>query len=506
VTRRLIIIALGALAAFTFAGTLPGAATAHPLGNFTTNQLVQVRIDSGEARIHYVLDLAEVPSFQLSQRHDADGDGTIAGAERGPLRDELLAEIGGELALTADGRDVALGEPSGVELSFPQGQGGLRLTRLEADLPAPLPTGVETVEVANDAFGDRTGWRAIQVLPGEGADVVSTVPASDPTHGLTEYPAGLLESPPAETSARFEVAPGSGAVSAPDGEVAASDGGITDGFANALTGAGTGGLLILVLFASAFGWGALHALSPGHGKAMVAGYLAGSRGTPRHAALLGLTVTATHTVSVFALGLVTLALSEYVLPEDLYPWLGVASGVLVVFVGFTVMRQRLRRWRAARAGGSTQGHHHDHGQPGEHSRPGGHSHDHGHPHHSGRSHGHTHAHPDEGAPIRLRELLGLGVSGGLVPCPSALVVLIAAISQHRVGLGLVLILAFSLGLAATVTAVGLATIYGQRAVRRLRPESLLFGGRFSGALPALSASLIVAVGVLITVRAIPALG
>ena len=229
-----------------------------------------------------------------------------------------------------------------------------------------------------------------------------------------------------------------------------------DGFANALAGGNTHGLLIVFLLAAAFGWGALHALSPGHGKTMVAGYLVGARGTPRHAAILGLTVTATHTVAVFALGLVTLAASQYILPEQLYPWLGVLSGLLVVGIGLTVMRSRFRRWRWRCAARPADG--------GARPRP--------------RATGTTTAtttthHPD--GPITMRSLIGLGVSGGIVPCPSALVVLIAAISQHRVGLGMVLILAFSLGLAATLTAVGLAVIYGGRLVTRLRPERRMFG-------------------------------
>jgi ABC-type nickel/cobalt efflux system permease component RcnA len=199
-------------------------------------------------------------------------------------------------------------------------------------------------------------------------------------------------------------------------------------------------------------------------------------------------VTATHTVSVFALGMITLAASQYILPEQLYPWLGVLSGLLVVGIGLTVMRSRFRRWRAARAeaGGGTAS--------------AGNS-DHAHRH---RHTGHAHHHPD--GPITMRGLIGLGVSGGIVPCPSALVVLIAAISQHRVGLGMALILAFSLGLAATLTAVGLAVVFGGRLITRLRPERRLFGSRFAGALPALSASVIVLAGVLITSKAIPQLG
>ena len=257
-----------------------------------------------------------------------------------------------------------------------------------------------------------------------------------------------------------------------------------DGFANSLAGGDSHGLLIVFLLAAAFGWGALHALSPGHGKAMVAGYLVGSRGTPRHALILGLTVTATHTAAVFALGLVTLAASEYVLPEDLYPWLGVLSGLMVAGIGLTVMRSRFRRWRALRAQAAEE--REGHGE-------------------ATTTHGTTTTHDHDG-PITMRGLLGLGVSGGIVPCPSALVVLIAAISQHRVGLGMLLIVAFSLGLAATLTAVGLAVIYGGRLITRLRPERRIFGSRLAGALPAVSASVIVLAGVLITSRAVPQLG
>jgi nickel/cobalt transporter (NicO) family protein len=257
-----------------------------------------------------------------------------------------------------------------------------------------------------------------------------------------------------------------------------------DGFAGALTSGNDHGLLILLLLGSAFVWGALHALSPGHGKTMVAGYLAGSRGRPKDAALLGLTVTITHTSAVFALGLITLAASAYVLPEDLYPWLGVASGAMVIAIGLWAIWTRLRRWRAMRA-----------------------EHDHGHHHvHAHGGHSHTHSHAAPGAAITTRSLIALGVSGGIVPCPSALVVLVAAISQHRLGLGLVLILAFSIGLAATLTAVGLAVLHGGRLIQRLRPERRLFGGRVAGVLPALSATLIVVAGSLITLRAIPQIG
>jgi ABC-type nickel/cobalt efflux system permease component RcnA len=482
--RRLRAALASLVGAAVIAVLLPGAVSAHPLGNFTINHLSQVRISQESVEVHYILDQAEIPTFQEVQQFDRDGDGEISGVERGPLLERKLGEIAADLRVTVDRSDVPLGPPRAPTLSFPPGQGGLSLTRVEASFAASIPPGEHRVQVHDDTYGDRVGWKAIEVLPGVGTDVRSSVPASDPTGGLRAYPVDLLQSPPDQRTASFAVSPGSGRVSAPDGE---DVGPVTtdraqDGFAGALTSGNDHGLLILLLLGSAFVWGALHALSPGHGKTMVAGYLIGSRGRPKDAALLGLTVTITHTSAVFALGLITLAASAYVLPEDLYPWLGIASGAMVIAIGLWAIWTRLRRWRAMRAE-HDHGHHHMHG-------------------HGGRSH----SHEPSGAPITTRSLIALGVSGGIVPCPSALVVLVAAISQHRLGLGLALILAFSVGLAATLTAVGLAVLHGGRLIQRLRPERRLFGGRIAGVLPALSATLIVIAGTLITLRAIPQIG
>jgi nickel/cobalt transporter (NicO) family protein len=485
--RRGRIAGLFVATALVAAWLLPSAASAHPLGNFSVNHLTQVRISEGRAELHYILDQAEIPTFQEAQKFDTDGNGEVDGAERGPLLRAKLGEIAPGLDLTADGRPVALSVPSHATLSFPAGQSGLLLTRVEADFEARLPAGAGRVEAHDDTYEGRVGWKAIEVLPGEDADVRSSVPATDPTNALRSYPVDLLSSPPDVRGASFAVSPGSGRITAPKGPDAGetTNNVALDGFAGALTSSNDHGWLILLLFAAAFGWGALHALSPGHGKSMVAGYLVGSRGTPRHAVILGVTVTVTHTFAVFALGLVTLFASQYVLPEDLYPWLGVVSGVMVVTIGLAVMRSRFRRWRAMRA---------------EAARENTHDHEYGHDH----EHGHCHAPNDQ--PLTMRTLLALGVTGGAVPCPSALVVLIAAISQHRIGLGMGLIFAFSLGLAATLTAVGLAVLYGGRLMERLRPERRIFGARIMGALPAASASIIVLAGTLITLRAIPQVG
>jgi ABC-type nickel/cobalt efflux system permease component RcnA len=236
-----------------------------------------------------------------------------------------------------------------------------------------------------------------------------------------------------------------------------------DGFASLIAQRDLGLGVILLSLGLAFFWGSAHALSPGHGKAIVTAYLIGQRGTSRHAAALGLIVTATHTIGVFALGFVTLALSQFIVPEQLYPWIGLVSGLLVIGVGASVLLARVRHRRAHR-----HAHHHHH-------------HDH--------------------ADLGWRSLTAVGISGGLLPCPSALVVLLAAISLHRVALGLLLIVAFSAGLALSITGIGLAAILAKRSFRRVEAP-----GRLIGLLPAVSALVIVLAGTAMTVRALPKVG
>ena len=239
--------------------------------------------------------------------------------------------------LRVDGRVVALRPAGPPVLTHPAGQGGLRTTRLELPLRAAVDA-PRVVELRDGTFPGRVGWVAVQARPGAGTAVRTTAPATDPTGGLRRYPADLLASPSDERTARFAVAPGDGTLAAGGGRVSTGGGGGGDGFAGLLDG---DGMLVLLLLA-AFGWGALHALSPGHGKAMVAAYLVGTRGSTRDALLLGATVTVTHTAGVVALGVVALGLSAWILPEQLYPWLTLLSGALVVGVGVSVLRARLR--------------------------------------------------------------------------------------------------------------------------------------------------------------------
>jgi nickel/cobalt exporter len=427
---------------------VPAAAGAHPLGNFTINHLSRVSVSSDRVQIGYVLDQAEIPTFQ----------------ERGLAPATVLARKRAEavqhLVLTVDGRRVPLAAGSG-RISFPPGQGGLKLTRVELPLSAPVHH-PRTVALHDDTFSDRLGWREIVSAPGKGTAVRSSAPSGDPTNGLRAYPKDLLKSPLDQRSASFAVRPGNGtlvAPRAPGGRYATTGHPSGDGFAGVFADAASGKGVLLFLLLAAFGWGALHALSPGHGKTMVAAYLVGTRGTARHAVALGATVTITHTIGVFALGVVTLALSQYVLPEQLYPWLTLASGLLVVVVGVNVLRSRIRAARTA--------------------------HDHHHHHHHDRD-------------LSWRSLVGMGASAGLIPCPSALVVLLGAIAQHQVALGLLLITVFSLGLAMTLTVLGLAVVYAGTLTSRLT-----FSGRLATVLPAVSAVVIVGAGLMLTLRAVP---
>jgi nickel/cobalt exporter len=443
---------------FVLLGAAPAAA--HPLGNFSVNHLATVSISSDRVEVRYVLDQAEIPTVQ----------------ERGLARAEVLrrklSEVERGLSLSVDGRPAALRPTGSPRLTFPPGAGGLDTTRLELTLNAAVQTRPRRVELQDNSFPGRVGWKAIVSAPGEGTAVRTATPSGDPTGGLRSYPRDLLASPADRRSASFSVRPGDGTLQAPGAHSDATGAGqrAEDGFAGLFADAASGQGVLLLLLAAAFGWGALHALSPGHGKAMVAAYLIGTRGTARDAVLLGATVTVTHTFGVFALGFVTLGLSQYVLPEDLYPWLTLVSGVMVVAVGAGVLRSRLRR-----------AHEHAHAHAHEHGH--GHTHEHG--------HGHTHE-------LGRRGLLGMGAAAGLIPCPSALVVLLAAISQHEVALGMLLIVAFSLGLAGTLTLLGLAVVHARRFV-----PPRIAASRLAAVMPAASALLVIAVGLVLAARAVP---
>jgi nickel/cobalt transporter (NicO) family protein len=436
--RRLVLLAVGVAAASL---TLPGLARAHPLGNFTINRFSRIEVSGPRVYVRYVLDLAEIPTFQAG-RIDAR---------------KYATRIARNAHLAVDGRPAAL-IPVRTALAHPRGAGGLRTTRLEVVLAGPLLQGRVSVVYLDNNYRDRIGWKEIVVG--------DTTPSA--SHELRAYPKNLLQSPLDTTSVAAKLRPTGGAEVVPPlsrgASLQAPDRIADAGFASLVGRSHLSALVILASIAAALFWGAAHALSPGHGKTIITAYLVGQRGTPRHAALLGLIVTITHTIGVFALGLVTLALSQFVVPDRLYPWLNLVSGALVVGIGASVLRARLRQR---------------------------HLHAHGHDHH------HEHRH-DSGTGPSARSLVAVGVSGGLLPCPSALVVLLAAISLHRVAFGLVLIVAFSAGLALTITGIGLVAVLARRTFRRLS-----FEGPLVRLLPAASALVILAAGLAMTVRAVP---
>ena len=429
--KRLTLVAI-AVAALAW----PALAAAHPLGNFTINRFSRIEVSGPRLYVRYVLDMAEIPTYQAGRIDQR------AYARR----------IAANAHLAVDGRPVTL-LPLRSALAHPRGAGGLRTTRLEVVLAGPVLRGRVSVSYHDNNFRDRIGWK--EVVVGK------TTPST--SHELRAYPKNLLQSPLDVTSAQASVAPRPGPDVPPplsSGTTLNAPDRIADsGFASLVGRSHLSALVILASLAAALFWGAAHALSPGHGKTIITAYLVGQRGTPVHAALLGLIVTITHTIGVFALGAVTLALSQLIVPDTLYPWLNLVSGLLVVGIGAAVLRARLRRDR----------HHHHH-----------------HHHHDAPS---------------LRSLLAVGVSGGLLPCPSALVVLLAAISLHRIAFGLVLILAFSAGLALTITGIGLVAVLARNTFRRIG-----FDGPLVRLLPAASALVILAAGLAMTVRAVPKVG
>jgi len=421
-SKRLMVL-LAALGLLAF----PAVASAHPLGNFTINRFARVEVAGDRLYVRYVVDQAEIPTLQ-----------------RVPIR------IAG-LHLTVDGKPVALRVAKSA-LAHPRGAAGLHTTRYQAILVGPHVAGSARVVVDDRNYADRIGWK----------EIVFGVRTASVSDELRAYPKDMLRSPLSETHAAATLASSSAppptllagrALSAPD-RVADS------GFASLIGRRHLSLAVLLGSLALAMFWGAAHALSPGHGKTIVTAYLVGSRGTPWHAALLGLITTVTHTAGVFALGGVTLLLSNWIVPDQLYPWLDLSAGLLVVGVGAAVLVGRARQARA---------------------------------HRRSHAHNHHHEHGDE-----LRSLVAVGVSGGLLPCPSALVVLLAAISLHRVGFGMLLVLAFSAGLALAITAVGLVAVLAKSAFARFDGR-----GRLLTLLPAVSAGVIVLAGAAMVVRALP---
>ncbi|CAN5705740.1 hypothetical protein BH20ACT1_BH20ACT1_09170 [soil metagenome] len=477
------------------AGLLASAspARAHPLGNFTVNRYARVEVSAGVLRVLYVLDLAEIPAFQERQEVAADPDAYAA---------ERARAIGEGLELVVDGRQLALA-PVAQRIEQPPGQGGLttlRVTALYQVVLAPgSPDQVRQATLADTNQPDRIGWREMVVQAAGDAEIVSSdVPGEDITDELRTYPADRLRSPLDVRRASFAFTPGTEPAEPPTLDGSEGSALATDGFAALITRTDLTPLAVVSLLALAMGFGAVHAVGPGHGKTIMAAYLVGTRGRPRDAVLLGVIVSVRHTASVLVLGFVLLRVDRSFATEAAYPLLTVVSGVAVIGVGGWLL---MCRWRWVRAGAARGAGHegHDHGDHGDHAH-GGHAHeahDHGgHDGHDHGGHGHNHALPVDVAPLSRRGLVALGTSGGLFPSPSAVLVVVGAVGLGRAGLGLALLGAFSVGLAVTLTVVGLGLVYGRGLVERRG-----YAGRLHF-LPVLGAIALVVLGLVVLVRGI----
>lgn len=529
--KRLAGLLSGALLATTLA---PAAALAHPLGNFSISHYARLVVRPDAVDLAYVVDLAEIPTFQEVQEGGIVTE--VGHPSVAPYLSRMAERLGEGLRLEVNGRRLPLTVAS-TEVLFPAGAGGLPTmkvgVRFRSDLGDAVLRPANELWYRDDNFADRAGWKEIVAIAEAGMVIVGrSVPERDRSGGLSDYPTDLLSSPPQDLEARVTFsaqvtvveAPAAppprpaSSRSSPSPVVAATappealaDRAVPGSVAlalvpnrqetprsafTALVATPRLGLsVVLLALVTALGVGALHALEPGHGKTVVAAYLVGSRGTAWHAVFLGLVVTASHTAGVFLLGVVTLYASRLIVPERVYPWLGTASGLTIAGLGVWLF---LRRY----AGGAAHGHGggaHDHHRVDEH----GHAHGEcagdgvgGHHHHH-----HHHHHPAE-RPVSLRELFALGLTGGIVPCPAALVVLLSALALRRIGFGLVLIVAFSVGLAAVLIAIGLVMVYARRLMSGVHGD----GPLLTRWLPLTSAVVVTLLGAVIAVQALVAGG
>jgi len=523
---------------------LPLTVAAHPMGNFSISHYSGIRIGRDAVELRYIVDMAEIPTFQEIQEtgvvpQPADPSvGAFLTRKSDILRGGLTLEVNGRrLALTAASKEII----------FPSGAGGLPTMKFailyKGKLIGNSKGGQFTLNYRDANFAGRAGWKEVIAVAEPGVRIVSSsVPEVDRSSQLSDYPTDLLNSPPQDLEAR--VAFTSAGVVGPVALIRAAPLGVektgtvrpitqtetknaqrqrlthheetktespTRDLNQAVTNAtvqlqanrqatprstftelmatkqlGLG--IILVALAVAAGLGAFHALEPGHGKTLVAAYLVGARGTMRHALLLGLIVTGAHTAGVYLLGGITLYASQYIVPDQLYPWLGLVSGVMITVLGLVLF---IRRY-LGKDTLTSEHHHHDHA---------GHAHGPGHHRHH-HHHGHTHDHGALNRQVSLRELLTLGISGGIVPCPAALVVLLSAVSMQRIGFGLLLIVAFSIGLAAVLISIGILMVYARQFMARFQVNGRLV----SRWLPLTSSAFILLFGVMLTVQALQSVG
>lgn len=539
-TRRRRWAHVGIALALACIGPVAGRAdtVASLLGDFTINQYSGVTLASDAVKLHYVVVFGQLPALRELHIADTNGDGVTTQAERDAYVATLAPGFAAELLLKIDGIAVAL-QPIHWSSSLPSEQGGFSF-RVDVDFAAPLRlagAAKHDLEFSNQNYPGRLGWHEIVVqtqagvaafdtnaysssLTGGLSEALQSLPATGPlderavhlsfVQGATPANAAPLSGRPGSAGATRDV----GAARVAGAEQPSEAARATDAtrgtwiaretrrLVNSISGPRVEPRVAMLALLGALLLGAVHALSPGHGKTIVGAYLIGSRGTPRHAAFLGLTVTITHTIGVFVLGFATLYASRFIVPERLFPVLSMTSALLVLGMGVILLVQRAGAARKglsrSKAVSATLFHSVSAGQftPGRgllFAHPPGnglHAHQDGTMHSHGGGPMHSHLPPGAaGDEITWRSLLTLGISGGLVPCPSAMVLFLAAVALNKTAYGMLLVVAFSVGLAITLTAVGMTFLYARNRFRK--PGA---AARWPHLLPVLSAAAITLLG------------
>ncbi|MCH8815180.1 MAG: sulfite exporter TauE/SafE family protein [Chloroflexi bacterium] len=473
---------IAVLGAIVLAGYEPSTASAHPLGNFTRNRYSRLELYADAILVKYVVDLAEIPTLQEMQSIGTGADGSPSAKGSKSYLNNKTRELVEGIVLEINGSHQSLDVLS-QSITYPPGAAGLSTLRIELLLRTDVDPGNSQVFYEDTNFAGRLGWKEIVVVGGDGVEVVtSSAPSTDRSSELTSYPEDRLSSPPDVTHASFTFVAGAGekaSYTVDGGEISVVTEGSGSGFTSLVAGDRVTLSVVFLALLAALGFGAVHALEPGHGKTLVAAYFAGIQGTARQALALGAIIAITHTVGVMAIGLVVLFGSKVILPEDLYPWLSLFAGLLILGLGIRLAVQRIPAALRHRHTASSHTHSHDHGR-------------------------HTRS-ASGGSP--WRDLFVIGLIDGLVPSPSTLLVLVAAVSLDRIGLGIALIVAFSVGLATVLTAVSLSLVYARRIMeyvsRRLGfVRNLDRSGIVASLMPAGAAAVLVIIGLVFTIRAL----
>jgi ABC-type nickel/cobalt efflux system permease component RcnA len=485
-------------------------AAAHPLGNFTINHYLGVVVGVDAVVIDYIVDLAEIPTFQERDLDEADSSDRC---------DELAAG----LEVTSDSAALEL-VSTASSIEFLPGQGGLETTRIECGYRASVTLSAgTTISIADTNHGARVGWHEM-TASGDGVTIRSDLPVESTSQRLTAYPEDSRR-PDQRTGTVTVTAVGatSGSAAAQPASSGSSEGELRrgstagrldvddDGLLALIADGGEGPLALLVALGFAAGLGAVHGLAPGHGKTVIAAYLVATKGTRRQALWLALAVALSHTLGVFVLGGVTVAASSQFAPERVYPWLKVVSGTIVLCLGAWLVAHAVRNWRHRRALARHEAAHHthDHGHEHHHSHD---DHEHHHepaagagwhrhgllPHHHGRALDRL---VPSDQPLGWKALTALGFSGGLVPSTSAVVLLLGAIQLERLLLGGVLVLAFGVGMSVALVAAGVGIVtVSRRAGNRL--DTAAVSRHLTRWLQPVASAAIVSVGLYLTTRAL----